>query len=178
MNKLITDFLIAIALSMDAFSISICIATSSKLSKKKLLFFSIVVGILHFIMPFLGNSIGMLITLNLEKIANYILAVIFLILSIELITSKENNCYYTINYAYLALIALTVSIDSFTIGLGLSLTNEYTLLASFIFSVTSFIFTIMGLTIGRYLNKHVGKKASLIGSILLFILSIKYFLKK
>lgn len=177
MNDLITNFIIAVALSMDAFSISICMATSNLLNKKKMFFFPIIVGIFHFIMPLIGNNIGLIISINLETIANYILGLIFLILSIEVLTSKERENYQKLNYLYLILIALTVSIDSFTVGIGLSITNKYTYLSSIIFSIISFLFTITGLTIGKFLNDKIEKRANLIGGILLIILSIKYFFK-
>ncbi len=177
MNKIITDFLIAIALSMDAFSVAICMTTSNLLDKRKMIFFSVLVGILHFIMPLLGNYIGIIISFNLEHISSYILGIIFLILSIEVFTSKEKENYININYLYLIIIAITVSIDSFTIGLGLSLTNEYTYLSSLIFSIISFLFTVTGLTIGKYINNKVENKANVIGGTLLLLLSIKYFLK-
>lgn len=172
-----TNFLIAIALSMDAFSISICITTSNLLNKNKIIIFPIIVGIFHFFMPLLGNCLGTIISINLEKIADYILGTIFLILSIELISSKEKEKYIKINYLYLFLIALTVSVDSFTVGLGLSLTNEYTLISSLIFSLTSAFFTILGITIGKYLNKKIEKQANVLGSLLLFLLALKYFFK-
>ena len=177
MNKIITDFIIAVALSMDAFSISICLTTSNLLNKKKLIIFPIIVGIFHFLMPLLGTSIGLMISINLQLIANYILGIIFLVLAIEVLTSKEKEQYLKINLIYLIIIALTVSIDSFTVGLGLSLTEEYTYLSSLIFSITSSIFTIIGLTIGKYLNKKVEKRANTLGGILLLLLSIKYLFK-
>lgn len=177
MNNITTNLLIAIALSMDAFSISVCTSTSNLLTKSKIIVFPIIVGIFHFIMPLLGNYIGLIISINLDKIADYILGTIFLILSIELLTSKEKENAYKINYLYLTLIALTVSVDSFTVGLGLSLTNQYTLLSSLIFSLVSAFFTIFGIIIGKYLNKKVEKKANIVGSTLLFLLSIKYFFK-
>lgn len=177
MNNITTDLLIAVALSMDAFSVSICTSTSNLLTKMKMIIFPIIVGVLHFIMPLLGNCLGMLISINLGKIADYILGIIFLILSIELITSKEKENTFKLNYLYLILIALTVSVDSFTVGLGLSLNHQYTLLSSLIFSIISALFTVIGITIGKYLNKRIEKKANLIGSILLFVLSIKYIFK-
>ncbi len=177
MNNITTNLLIAVALSMDAFSISVCMSTSNLLTKMKVVIFPIIVGIFHFIMPLLGNCLGLVISINLGKIADYILGIIFLILSIELITSKEKEDTLKINYLYLLLIALTVSVDSFTVGLGLSLNHQYSLLSSLIFCVVSAIFTVLGTTIGKYLNKRIEKKANLIGSILLFLLSIKYIFK-
>lgn len=177
MNNIITDLLIAVALSMDAFSISVCMSTSNLLTRKKILIFPIIVGVCHFLMPLLGYYLGNIISINLEYIADYILGSIFLILSIELISSKEKDRTFKMNFIYLFLIALTVSVDSFTVGLGLSLTKEYSLLSSLIFSIISFIFTMFGIIIGKYLSKHIEKKTNLCGSILLFLLSLKYFLK-
>lgn len=177
MNHITTDLLIAVALSMDAFSISVCMSTSNLLTKRKMFLFPIIVGIFHFIMPLLGYHLGTLISINLESIADYILGGIFLILSIELISSKEEEKSIKMNLIYLLLIALTVSVDSFTVGLGLSLTNEYHLLSSLIFSIVSFSFTMLGTIIGKYLNKHIEKKTNLFGGILLFLLSLKYFFK-
>ena len=50
MKEIITLFIIAIALSMDTFSLSLGIGTSN-ITKKRMLIFSIIVGIMHFIMP-------------------------------------------------------------------------------------------------------------------------------
>ena len=175
MNKIIMDFLIAIALSMDAFSVSICMTTSNLLNKGKTIIFPVVVGILHFIMPLIGNYLGQVISINLGIIANYILGTIFLILGVEVLTQKEKTSYIKINIVYLIIIAITISLDSFTVGLGLSLTNEYTYISSLIFSVVSAIFTVIGLTIGRYLNGKIEDKANHFGGILLLLLSIKYF---
>jgi len=57
MKELFNILLIAVALSMDTFSLSLGLGTYS-LEKKKILIISATVGIMHFVMPFLGDIIG------------------------------------------------------------------------------------------------------------------------
>ena len=55
--NIILIFIIAISLSMDAFSLSLAYGTIS-MSKKEINVLSIIVGIYHFFMPILGMLIG------------------------------------------------------------------------------------------------------------------------
>ena len=75
------------------------------------------------------------------------------------------------------LFGLSVSVDSLTTGIGLpAITSNYLLSAS-IFSVTSFIFTFLGLNLGNILNQKYGKLSTIIGGIILLILGIIYIFK-
>ena len=85
--------------------------------------------------------------------------------NIKLMTLKE-----------MLLFGLAVSIDSFSVGIGLeALTNNYIISVS-IFSISSFIFTYIGLTIGKKINNLIGKISTLIGGIVLTIIGISYIL--
>jgi putative Mn2+ efflux pump MntP len=55
--NIILIFIIAISLSMDAFSLSLAYGTIS-LSKKEIRLLSFIVGIYHFFMPILGMLLG------------------------------------------------------------------------------------------------------------------------
>ena len=75
------------------------------------------------------------------------------------------------------LFGLSVSIDSLTTGIGLTaITNSY-ILSSLIFSITSFIFTLLGLNLGNILNQKYGKLSTLLGGTILLILGILYIFK-
>jgi len=69
-----------------------------------------------------------------------------------------------------------VSIDSFSIGIGIHNITNNVLLSSIIFSMTSLIFTYLGLVFGNKLNKYFGKYATLLGGFTLIILGILYVL--
>ena len=162
---------------MDAFSLSILYGTKG-IKKKDIYLLSIIVGVFHFIMPNLGCLITNTININLDKYTNIVSGVIFLILAIEMIRSlNDNDTKYELNNILsLLLFSFAVSLDSFSIGIALTLEKENILIAGIIFSIVSCIFTLIGLLLGKLLNEKVGFVSKAIGIIILIVLSIKYFI--
>ena len=76
-------------------------------------------------------------------------------------------------YDYL-LFGLAVSIDSFSVGIGLETITDMHIESSFIFMICSSIFTFIGLITGKKINQLFGKIATIIGGITLIIISITY----
>ena len=160
---------------MDAFSIAIVLGTNN-FNNKKTIILSSFVGIFHFIMTNLGNIIGNSYFKKIIIHSNIVVGIIFLILAIEMISSlKDNKKINITNLFSIISFAITVSIDSLSVGIALGITNSNVLKASIIFSITSFIFTLIGLSIGKYLSKQFGTKATILGIFILCILSLKYF---
>lgn len=94
---------------------------------------------------------------------------------IEIIKPEEKN--KNMNVINMFLFAIGVSIDSFSTGIGLSAITTNMFLAVFIFSVTSFCFTYIGLLIGKYANRLLGVYATIFGAILLIIIGIFHLFK-
>lgn len=158
---------------MDTFSLSLSLGSIVK-ENKYLKYFPLVVGIFHYILPLLGNLIGIKIISTFNIASNIILGLILIILGINLAIHyfKDEEIKINLNIISIVLLAFSVSIDSFSVGLGISnITNKH-YLSSLIFSVCSFSFTLMGLIIGKYSNKVIGKYASMLGIILLLLLGI------
>ena len=139
---------------MDAFSLALAYGTLN-LDNKKEIIISIMVGIFHFFMPLLGYKVGKII-LNIININPIIIAgIIFIILGIEMLLSllKEEKATLITNLFSIMLFSLTVSIDSFSIGIGLNAISNNILLCSLIFSIVSFLFTLFGLKLGKTLSQ-------------------------
>jgi len=169
-------FFIAVGLSMDAFSLALAYGTNN-IKFKKIILLSLIVGIFHFIMPLLGSIIGTSIINNLINKSNIIVAVVFILLAIEMFISRNEEKKVTINnLSSMIIFAITVSIDSLSVGIALSLTEKNPAIAYLIFSITSFTFTFLGLILGKKINDKFGKKAIYLGIIILLILSVKYLL--
>ena len=66
MSLIFYYFLMAIGLSMDAFSLAIIYGTNG-IDRKKIILLSLVVGIFHFIMPNLGGYLSHILLTNLEE---------------------------------------------------------------------------------------------------------------
>ena len=168
-------FLLAIGLSMDAFSLAILYGTLG-FTKHKMFILSIIVGIFHFFMPLLGNVLGNvicdIINVNLDILVGFILVMIGLEMLVSL--SKDEKINNLINLSSLFLFGFTVSMDSFSVGMWLPiLANNHVFVVS-IFSIISFSFTFIGLLVGKKLNEIFGKIANIIGSVILIVLGIIY----
>lgn len=162
---------------MDAFSLSIVYGTAL-LSNKLKNFLSITVGIFHFLMPLLGSILGLFIVHHIISNPDILVGIIFTVLAIEMLLNikeldEEKKGFK--NLAGAILFGFSVSIDSFSVGIALGTHNENIILAGIIFATTSFIFTFLGLNIGKFLTLKFGKIANIIGSILLLILALTYF---
>jgi len=178
MKELLILLMIGISLSIDAFSVATCIGMCN-LSFKRTLNISMLVGLFHFIMPLLGVYISYQINKILLIDSDLILGLILLLLSLQLFIEylKPTNKDISLNNYGTIFFALGVSIDSFTIGLGLKAITTNLLLSSTVFSICSFSFTFLGLTIGRYINKILKKYSYLIGTLVLFILGLIFLYK-
>lgn len=176
MNLLIV-VVVAISLSMDAFSLALAYGTIN-LNKKQNLILSIIVGIYHFIMPIIGLNIGNII-LNLINInPNIIVFIILLFIGIEMIIEsfKKEEKAKKLNLFEMLMFGFAVSIDSFSVGIGLKAFNIYPIVCVMIFSLTSFLFTYLGLNLGKKINEIIGKLSTIIGGIILIIIGVIYAL--
>ena len=162
---------------MDAFSLAL-IYGLQKINKKEKIILSLIVGILHFIMPLIGYNISNLLSKYILIDLNIMTAIIFLTIGIEMIISnnkkKENTLL--INILGFLIFGVSVSIDSLTTGLGLDAINKNHLQVSFVFLITSSLFTYIGLALGNILNKEYGTYSTIFGGIVLIILAINYII--
>lgn len=169
-------FIIAVSLSMDAFSLSLAYGTLN-LEKKYIKQLSLIVGIYHFFMPLIGLLIGNIILKIIPINPNIIVSIVLIFIGIEMfIDSFHNDEIKLMTLKELVLFGLAVSIDSFSVGIGLkAISNNYILCVT-IFSLSSFIFTYLGLQLGKKINDIIGKISTIVGGIILIIIGIMYFL--
>lgn len=168
---------IAVSLSMDAFSLSLAYGTLN-LEKDYIKNQSIIVGIYHFIMPLLGLKIGNIILKIVPIKPEIIVCIVLSFIGIEMIidTFKEEENIKIMTLKEQLLFGLAVSIDSFSVGIGLEAITDNKILSVSIFSLSSIIFTYIGLVLGKKINNLLGKISTLIGGIILLIIGILYLI--
>lgn len=166
---------IAIALSLDAFSVSLSIGTFEK-NYKTYFKFAVIVGLFHFFMPLLGSFTNHLLLRNLIINGNKLMGIILLVLSIQMIFDlfKKTEESFSLDFKKNILFALSVSLDSYFTGIGLKSITNNLILSFFIFSIVSPIFTFIGCILGKIGKKFLGKYANYLAIILLVILGVKY----
>lgn len=163
---------------MDTFSVSLSIGTFN-ISKRKVIFLCGLVGILHFFMPLIGSILGSKIITFLNINVNFLLGLILIFIGIEMVIEliKKDEKFFELNLFNMFLVAISVSLDSFSTGLGLSAITDDFILSGIIFSICAASFTFLGLLIGKYSSEKLGSYANICGIILLFSLGILHILQ-
>lgn len=174
--ELLTVLLIAISISCDAFSLALAYGLLD-VNKTKI-FISFLVGTFHFIMPLIGMFIGNVFINKMPINLKYLIAIIFTFIFIEMVKSiNENKEQYCLTLRNILLFAFFVSIDSFSIGIGLNYITHEPLKACVIFALFSGVFTYIGFSLGKYISIKLEKISKILGITLIAFL-IVYFLCK
>ena len=176
--EIIFLLLIGIGLSMDAFSLALCYGVLD-LAEKKMRVLSITVGIFHFFMPLLGMVLGNVLKTFIILDMRIIVYLIFMVLGLEMIIGsikKEMNIIL-LNFVGLLLFAFTVSIDSFSAGVGINFISNNYILCSIIFSLMSCGFTYAGLKLGSLIGTKFKGTSTLIGGSILVIFALVYLFR-
>lgn len=170
-------FIIGVSLSMDAFSLSLAYGTLD-IKEKDIDILSVIVGSYHFVMPLLGAFIGAIILkwfpINPDIIVFIVLSFIGLQMIIE--SKKEQEDIKKLTILEMLFFGLAVSIDSFSVGVGLKMLTSHYLLCAVLFSLTSFVFTFLGLHLGKKVHQKLGKISTIIGGSVLIILGLIYLI--
>jgi putative Mn2+ efflux pump MntP len=167
--------MVAISLSMDAFSLSLAYGTLN-MQKKDINCLSIIVGIYHLVMPLIGMYVGKTIIGLLPIQPNTLVFIVLFFIGTEMIIEsfKEDKNIKILSIIEMLLFGFAVSLDSFSVGLGLKVLYKTPFVAALIFMISSFIFTYLGLILGKKISSLVGKIATIFGGITLIIIGIIY----
>jgi len=89
---------------------------------------------------------------------------------------KDENNLNIMGLYQLLLFGFAVSIDSFSVGIGLNGISDNFMLCSLVFSIISSMFTYFGLILGKKINSLIGKTSTIIGGIILIIIGLVYLI--
>ncbi len=177
-GELVTLMLMAFALGMDAFSIGIGMGMF-QLRLRQILYIGIVVGIFHVWMPLLGMMTGKFLSNTFGTFATYAGGILLIVLGIQMFLSsfkeEETTLVSPVGFG-LVLFALSVSLDSFSVGLSLGIFGARTVAAVACFGFAATVLTWAGLLIGRRFQGVLGTYSEALGGSILFLFGIKLLL--
>lgn len=169
-------FLMAVSLSMDAFSLALAYGTLG-MSKKENILLSCIVGVYHFFMPLLGILVGNILLSLFSFNTDIVVFFILMFIGIQMIISSfKNEEVHVLKLSDFFLFGLAVSIDSFSLGITLPTLGTNIIFSVIIFALISGLFTFTGLSLGNKIEKLLGKIATVIGGIILSIIGIIFLL--
>ena len=179
--NIISTFLIAIALAMDAFSVSMTKGfTQKQITKSQILYYGLFFGGFQALMPILGYFCGNVIASIVQSLAPIIGFVLLLAIGLNMIreslTGGDEEITDHFSFREVTLLAIATSIDAFAVGITIALLKDPILISSVIIGIVAFLFSIAGIFIGKKLGNYVGDKFQILGGVILILIGIKILL--
>ena len=173
---------LAIALSMDAFSVSICKGlTTKQFSVKTAILCGLWFGGFQALMPLIGYFLGAQFENLITSVDHWIaFGLLFLIganMIREAFSDDDDNKSSNNDVKTMFLLAVATSIDALAIGVTFAFLQVDIWQAILIIGVTTFIFSFVGVAIGNFFGSKYSKPASIIGGIILILIGTKILLE-
>lgn len=174
MAEIVSLSLLAVALGMDAFSVSLGIGMQD-IRLKRIFLIGLVIGFFHFIMPFFGILFGQALAGPIggwaEVLGGLLLTGIGLHMFFQAFQedhpNREGIFRFTPAGFSLFLIGFTVSIDSFSVGLSLGIVGVRLLLVLSFFCIASMLMAWVGMLLARKTRGFLGVYSELLGGSIL-----------
>ena len=174
--------LIAIGLSMDAFSVSICKGlTTKKFSWRMALVCGLWFGFFQALMPIIGYFLGAQFQEMIEAYDHWIaFGLLFLIganMIREAVWGKEEQQDGSLDFKTMLLLAIATSIDALAVGVSFACIQVKLWSSVLIIGITTFLFSVLGVRIGIVFGSKYEKSASVVGGIILILIGLKILLE-
>ena len=181
MFSFISTFLVAIALAMDAFSVSMTKGFTQKhLTNSQIMYYGLFFGCFQAIMPIFGYLCGNIIASAVTSLAPVIGFILLLAIGLNMIreslSSDEDEITDTFSFKEVTLLAVATSIDAFAVGITIALIDDPILISSVIIGIVAFAFSIVGIFIGKKIGNYVGDKFQIFGGVILILIGVKILL--
>ncbi|MCC7553741.1 MAG: manganese efflux pump MntP family protein [Methanobacteriaceae archaeon] len=180
---IIAIIIIAIALSMDAFSVSISQGFKLiNINGSQTIAIGLFFGAFHIVMPILGWFACWQIRYIISSIAPILGFLILVAIGIKMIHDclsdvdrDDRKCGFS--FKNLLILAIATSIDAFAIGISFSLLNIPVFTPAIMIGLITAIFSILGVKLGKSLGDIFGDKLEVFGGLILIVIGFKMLIQ-
>jgi putative Mn2+ efflux pump MntP len=180
---MIEVLLLAIALSMDAFAVSLTIgARQPSHNAKMAILAGVYFGVFQGLMPLIGYLGGIAIFGWLGDYTRWVAFLLLMIIGIKMIYeaaashAKQNPESRKYSHYALLLLAIATSIDALAAGFTLPLMSVNGIYACAIIAIITFLFSYAGVRMGQRTAHWLGYKAEVFGGVVLILLGLNILL--
>lgn len=182
-GEFITLLLMALALGMDAFSLGLGMGML-QLRGREITRISLTIGLFHVLMPLLGMAAGIYLARVVGDVTRWAGAGLLIGLGVHMVwnsfaggdESDGRRAASKTAGIGLILFALSVSLDSLSVGFSLGTFGANVGLAVALFGICGAMMAAMGLTIGSKASHLFGEYGEAIGGAVLMAFGIKFLL--
>lgn len=189
---LLSVFLLAVGLSMDAFAVSICKGLSlQRLSARNMAIVGAWFGGFQFLMPMLGFLLSNLFEAYIETVSTYVAFVLLLLIggnmAKEALDEEPQKADDSLHPRDMLVLAVATSIDALAVGVTLTcvpvdIVAGWGVLANNTFGciligITTFCLSMIGVKVGSVFGSKYEKRAQLAGGVILILLGFKILIE-
>ncbi len=176
--SLLTLFITAVGLSMDAFAVSVCKGLAmKKLSVKKAVLIGLWFGGFQALMPAIGYLLGTRFEKYVTSIDHWIAFVLLAFIGINMIkealSGDEDEANDSVDLKTMFLLAVATSIDALAVGVTYAFLQVRIIPAVAFIGVTTFVLSVVGVKIGNVFGLRYKSKAEIFGGIILIVMGAK-----
>lgn len=179
---LLSLFLIAVGLSMDAFAVSVCKGLATPKYKLK---YSMICGAWFGGFQALMPAVGYLLGVNFKKyitaidhwIAFVLLALIGFNMIREALKNDDEGADPSFTAKSMSLLAVATSIDALAIGITFAFLDVNIVAAVLFIGVCTFVISAAGVKIGSVFGTRFKSKAEIAGGAILIILGLRILIE-
>lgn len=174
---------LAIALSMDAFAVSITTGLHNhQLSFKNYAQVGLWFGGFQGLMPILGFFVSRHFATIISSFSHWIAFAILLLIGINMIIESfkelcDENRFCNFHFRNMLLLAIATSIDALASGVSLALLDVNIWTAAILICVITFCFACLGLWVGHKFGKCNRSIAGKLGGVCLILIGVKILLE-
>ena len=178
---IISVFMIAFGLAMDAFAVSVSngIALRSYTPKDGTRMASFF-GLFQFIMPIIGWFLGSSVRVYIETVDHWIAFLLLAFIGGNMIKSsfeceKEDGVceIFQLTNKKLTVQAVATSIDALAVGISFAVLEVDIISAAAVIGVVCFVISFLGSTLGKRLGEVFKGRAELLGGVILIGIGVK-----
>ena len=175
-------FLIALALSMDAFAVAICKGLSvKKVGAKHILTVGIYFGGFQALMPLIGFLLGFKFERFIVSVDHWIAFVLLAVIGGNMIKEalggEDDEVNDSFSFKTMLPLALATSIDALAVGISFAFLGVDIVTAALLIGVTTFVISGAGIVVGNIFGAKYKSKAELAGGIVLILIGLKILLE-
>jgi len=167
-------FLLAIALGLDGFSVSLGYGMQ-RIRLRHVFIIGLMIGLFHVLLPLLGILIGHYVSSKLEFFALVLSGALLVAVGAYMIFSsfqKQTGPRIIPAGMKLVSVAFAVSIDSFPVGISLGLVSLQAIGVVFVIGSVTMALSWLGILIGRKVQGVLGLYSEVLGGAILFFMGI------
>ena len=176
--------LIAIGLSMDAFSVSVCKGlTTKKFSWRMALACGLWFGGFQALMPTIGYFLGAQFEGFIDSYAHWIAFGLLILIGANMIREaiwgegEEGEDNDSLDFKTMFFLAIATSIDALAVGVSFACIQVNIWLSVLTIGIATFLFSVLGVKIGHVFGSKYEKSAGIVGGIILILIGLKILLE-